>query len=106
MDAMIKMPTAWLLALVCSLGPLRAADVLRYSILMNGKPAGSEVDTYQAGGNVESVFEYNDRGRGPKITARYTFAASGLPSRAEITGVDYLKAPVDEHLSIESGQAH
>ena len=51
-----------------------AADspkTIRYTIRMAGNVAGSEVDSYFPDGHVESAFEYNDRGRGPKITARY-----------------------------------
>lgn len=46
--------------------------------------------------------EYNDRGRGPKISARYIVAADGLPLRTDVTGNDYLKAPVEEHSVIVS----
>ena len=49
-----------------------------------------------------SEFEYNDRGRGPKIRAHYEFGADGLPSRIDVSGVNYLKAPVDEHLASRS----
>ena len=71
---------------------------LEYVILSNGKPSGHELDRFSASGRVDSEFEYNDRGRGPKIAAHYEFGADGLPSRVDITGVNYLKAPVDEHL--------
>lgn len=81
-------------------------EVLRYSIVSNNAKAGAEVDTYGAGGKVDSTFEFNDRGRGPKIAAHYALGADGLPTRTDITGNDYLKAPVDEHFTIESGKAH
>jgi imidazolonepropionase-like amidohydrolase len=79
---------------------------LRYSVISNNTKAGSEVDTYSADGHIESAYEFNDRGRGPKITARYILSADGTISRADLTGTDYLKAPVDEHFSIENGRAH
>jgi len=79
---------------------------LRYSIVSNGTTVGSEVDTYTAGGNVDSAYEFNDRGRGPKITAHYVLAPDSMPLLANITGVDYLKAPVDERFSVDNGQAH
>src|SRR5262249_14475175 len=81
-------------------------EVLRYSILTNGKSAGSEVDTFGPQGRLDSTFEYNDRGRGPKVASRYTLGADGFPIHMEITGNDYLKAPVDEHFDVESGRAH
>jgi hypothetical protein len=83
-----------------------ALQTLRYTIVSNGKTAGSEVDSYSADGHIDSRFEFNDRGRGPKIEAHYTVASDGSPLRTDITGNDYLKAPVDEHFSVEAGVGH
>ena len=83
-----------------------ATHQLRYTVLMNGKAAGSEVDTYREDGHIDSQFEFNDRGRGPKITAHYRISPTGMPLRTDITGNDYLKAPVDEHFGIEQGVGH
>src|ERR1022692_1734791 len=83
-----------------------ALQTLRYTIVSNGKTAGSEVDTYSADGHIDSTFEFNDRGRGPKIEAHYVVAADGSPLRTDITGNDYLKAPVDEHFAVEAGIGH
>ena len=80
--------------------------VLRYTILSAGQKAGTEVDTFSPAGKITSTFEFNDRGRGPKIEARYVIGSDGVPMRTDITGVDYLKAPVDEHFTAEQGQAH
>lgn len=77
-------------------------QTLRYSIVSNNRTAGSEVDTYGAA-RIDSTYEFSDRGRGPKIEAHYMVAADGVPLRADITGNDYLKGPVDEHFSVESG---
>ena len=78
-------------------------QTLRYTIQSNGKIAGSEADTYAADGHVDSTFEFNDRGRGPKIAAHYVLGADESPVRTDITGNDYLKAPVDEHFAVEAG---
>jgi hypothetical protein len=78
-------------------------QTLRYTILLNGRNAGTEVDVYGPGGHIDSTFEFNDRGRGPKIAAHYIVAADGSPLRIDITGNDYLKAPVDEHFAAEAG---
>ena len=64
------------------------------------------MDTYGPGGLVDSTFEFNDRGRGPKVAAHYVLRADGLPSRTDLTGNDYLKAPVDEHLLLQNGAFH
>lgn len=81
-------------------------EVLRYSLVSNNTKAGAEVDTYGADGKVDSTFEFNDRGRGPKLVAHYVLNAEGAPTRTDITGNDYLKAPVDEHFAVENGKAH
>jgi hypothetical protein len=82
-----------------------APQTLRYTISSNGKIAGSEVDTYFPEGRVESAFEFNDRGRGPKISVVYILDPNGLPLRVDETGNDYLKAPVDEHFEAQDGIA-
>jgi imidazolonepropionase-like amidohydrolase len=80
-------------------------QTLKYSILTAGHTAGSEVDTFQADGKIDSTFSFNDRGRGPKIDAHYVIGKDGLPSSATYAGVDYLKAPVDERFSAKDGIA-
>jgi len=97
-----------LLAFICLLHSIAAADearTLRYTISSNGTVAGSEVDTYLSDGRVECKFEFNDRGRGPKITATYVLDANGNPTKVDETGNDYLKAPVDEHFEVKDGTA-
>jgi hypothetical protein len=37
------------------------------------------------------------------VSAHYVLGSDGLPQRIDITGNDYLKAPVDEHFAIENG---
>jgi imidazolonepropionase-like amidohydrolase len=86
-------------------GEPAAPQTLRYTIHMAGNPAGSEVDVFYPDGRVESTFEYNDRGRGPKISAQYQVRPDGLLSSTAITGNDYLKAPVDERFAVENEQA-
>jgi imidazolonepropionase-like amidohydrolase len=81
------------------------ARTLRYSIYTTGQKAGEEVDTFSADGKLTSTFEFNDRGRGPKIEAHYVIAPDGMPLRTDITGVDYYKAPVDEHFRVDNGKA-
>jgi hypothetical protein len=91
---------------------LKAVDIaasesvtLRYTISSNGQVAGHEVDTYLPDGRIQSTFEFNDRGRGPKISANYVLDSNGLPLHVDETGNDYLKAPVDEHFEVKDGTA-
>jgi hypothetical protein len=83
-----------------------APQTLRYAILSSGRVAGSEVETYSAGGKIDTTFEFNDRGRGPKLAVHYVIGADGLPVRIDTTGNDYLKAPVDEHFAFDGGRTH
>jgi imidazolonepropionase-like amidohydrolase len=73
---------------------------LRYVVLSNNHRAGSEVDRIDAQGTVDVDFEFNDRGRGPKVHAHYEFGADDLPLRVDVAGVNYLKAAVDEHYAV------
>jgi hypothetical protein len=93
---------AWYPISLAAAGP----QTLRYAISSNGNVAGSEVDTYLPDGRIESTFEFNDRGRGPKISAVYTLDSKGMPLKVDITGNDYLKAPADEHFEVKEGSAH
>src|SRR5215469_1074129 len=107
---MLKFRLASLAAIVFAATHLWAADAaspktLRYLVLSNGRTAGSEVDVYNPGGHIDCTFEFNDRGRGPKIAAHYIVAADGLPLRTDVTGNDYLKAMVDEHFAVKDGIA-
>jgi len=101
-----RMIPFFVLAFACWWTSTAASQTLRYSILSNGKTAGSEVDTYGSDGHVDCTFEFNDRGRGPKVAAHYVVAEDGSPLRVDITGNDYLKAPVDEHFAVEGGVGH
>jgi hypothetical protein len=98
LSAFLVVPQLWAAA---------PAQTLRYTVLSNGtNVAGSEVDTYSPDGHIDCTFEFNDRGRGPKIAAHYMVSADGQPIRLDVTGNDYLKAPVDEHFVLEGGIAH
>jgi hypothetical protein len=87
-------------------GGTAAQETLRYTIVSNGTTQGHEVDSYSEDGRIDSTFEFNDRGRGPKVSAHYLVGPSSMPLRTDITGNDYLKAPVDEHFRVENGRAH
>jgi imidazolonepropionase-like amidohydrolase len=76
-----------------------AADTLRYVVLTQGIPSGSQVVIRESPSVSRIAYEFNDRGRGPKIEARVEVDPKGLPRAVSISGVDYLKQPVDERLT-------
>jgi hypothetical protein len=93
-----------------ALAPLRAATPepageIRYSIEFGGNKAGSAVTRAVSGREWRYTFEYNDRGRGPKIEQRAVVDGRGVPVLFEITGIDYWKNPVDEQFKLEDGKA-
>jgi len=84
--------------------PLSTA-VTRYTILLSGNKAGFETSRQNPDGSLELYYEFNDRGRGPKITERIVLDKNGIPTQLESTGNDYLKAPVEERFSLQDGKA-
>ena len=79
------------------------AAPLEYAIFIVGNPSGSMIVNRLSASEVEVQYQFNDRGRGPEIEARYALSESGLPESVSITGRDYMKAPVEESLSFEDG---
>ena len=81
------------------------ASQTRYAVLIMEKPAGVQTTTVAADGSRNLSYEYNDRGRGPKLTARVRLDAASVPVSIEMDGVDYIKAPVSERFTFANGLA-
>lgn len=81
------------------------ASQTRYAVLIMEKPAGMQTSTVAADGLRSLSYEFNDRGRGPKLTAKVRLDAAGVPVSVEMDGVDYIKAPVSERFNIANGIA-
>ena len=77
----------------------------RATALLLGQPVGYQELRVRPDGSLAAHFEFNDRGRGPKIDARYRLAPDGTLRSSDTTGVNYLKAKVDEHFALAKGQA-
>ena len=77
----------------------------RYTVILAGNRAGYETSARNADGSLQLYFEFNDRGRGPKITEHVVLDAKGLPQLIETSGNDYDKAVVAEHYSLSGGTA-
>ncbi len=80
-------------------------DAVRYSVLSSGNLAGNQAVWKSAEGKRHVLYQYNDRGRGPRIETVTTLAADGTPTSTENTGHDYLKGKVEERFSIQDGVA-
>lgn len=102
MPRLIALAAAFLFA--CS-ALAQDASQARYAILIMEKPAGMQTSTAAADGSRNLAYEFNDRGRGPKLTARVRLDAAGVPASLDIDGVDYYKAPIDERFTSANGVA-
>jgi hypothetical protein len=91
----------FVLAALVAASPAAAEE---YTVLMAGNRAGSETVT-KSGEGVQSTFEFNDRGRGPRLVSRIRLAADGTIVSLDTEGNDYLKTPVSEHFSITGDRA-
>lgn len=78
-----------------------AADTLRYTVMLQGNEKGEELLWRDPDGVLHSRFEFNDRGRGPGLETSVATAPSGVPVRVDVSGVDYLKSPVEERYRLE-----
>ncbi len=86
--------------------PAQAAPAVeRSTLLTQGHPSGVQEVRIGADGGIVAHFEFNDRGRGPKMDVHYRLAADGTPTRIDATGVNYLKAAVNEHFLLQKGHA-
>jgi imidazolonepropionase-like amidohydrolase len=80
-------------------------DAARYTVVLAGNKAGVLAMWTTPDGARHSFFEFNDRGRGPRLLSRETFDKAGIPASLEITGHDYLKGPVEERFSFDGHKA-
>ena len=95
-----------LLTLLALLMPtLVMAETVRHTVLLAGNRAGVQTSTVGADGVREVNFEFNDRGRGPKLTTRYKVDAAGLVVDVQSSGNDYMKVPVTETFTLQNAVA-
>ena len=85
--------------------PAHAAKPERWNARMMGNDAGFMTVERESGGAIRTHFEYNDRGRGPKVDSRLVLAADGTPSSLTVDGNEYYKGPVAERFTREGGKA-
>jgi cytosine/adenosine deaminase-related metal-dependent hydrolase len=83
-----------------------SAPTTRYTLLLMGNKAGFETSTQNPDGSYQLYWEFNDRGRGPKVTERIVLDQNGIPVQLENKGNDYYKDPVEEHFSLQDGIAN
>lgn len=82
-----------------------AADTTRYVIMFAGNAAGTHLVWSNSATDFGFFYEFNDRGRGPRLTARATLNSDNHLIRYEVKGYDYFKAPVNEVFEVKDGMA-
>lgn len=82
-----------------------AADTTRFVVLMSGKHAGYQNRWSDAPHHFGYEFEYNDRGRGPKVNVEVKTDNDGIVIERIVTGHDYFKAPINETFTLTAGTA-
>lgn len=81
-------------------------DSLSYDVYIGDRDAGF-LHVWQDGeGNIRSIFEFNDRGRGPHLEESVRLNAEGLIVRQSVEGHNYLKEPVDEVFEVRGDSAY
>jgi imidazolonepropionase-like amidohydrolase len=72
------------------------ATAVHSTFLMMGNRAGQQAVWKSRDGDTHVLFEFNDRGRGPRTVTEYRFDASGRIWSITTHGHDYLKASSEE----------
>ena len=85
--------------------PLAASTQQAYTILLVGNRAGTATTEIDAKGERRFTYEFNDRGRGPKIDCRMTLNDAGVPQRVRISGNNYDKQTISEQFNAANGKA-
>jgi imidazolonepropionase-like amidohydrolase len=80
-------------------------DAVIRMVLADKTPSGQDAVWKSPDGAIHEFFQFNDRGRGPKIYTTYRLDAHGLITTEESKGVDYMKSPIEERFTLTSGEA-
>jgi hypothetical protein len=75
-------------------------DAVVRMLLTDKTPSGQDAVWKSPDGTIHEFFQFNDRGRGPKIYTTYRLDSRGLIVSEESQGVDYMKSPVAERFSL------
>jgi hypothetical protein len=93
----------WLLLPVAAAA--KEAPAVRYDWLTAGEVSGSLLLQIREDGTRIADFEFNDRGRGPKLHEEVRFGDDGRPLELQVSGHSYMGAPVQESFRVEDDLA-
>ena len=86
-------------------GTALADTSVRYTVLFEGRVAGSEVATVRGDGGVDVQMSYRNNGRGPDLKEHSRFAPDGTLLSFEVKGKSTFGAPIDESYTLKGGKA-
>ncbi len=81
------------------------AGAVRYTVLLAGNRAGLATSWQEPDKSLQYCFEFNDRGRGPRLRTEIRLGPKAMPILERTRGYDYLKGAVDEQFSLQNGRA-
>ncbi len=93
------------LLLLPAVASAQEPTIRHYDWLTADKVSGSHVLEIRADGTRVADFEFNDRGRGPKIHEEAKSDETGMLTALQVSGHSYMGAIVDESFSLENGKA-
>ncbi|HQT94326.1 MAG: hypothetical protein B7Z61_08125 [Acidobacteria bacterium 37-71-11] len=76
--------------------PPAPAPAAAFTVILGGAHAGTMTVQATGTGAYRVHFEYNDRGRGPRLDSTVRLDRDSTPVRVETDGNDYMKGPVAE----------
>lgn len=82
-----------------------SSEILAFDYLTNDVVSGSMQMTIEDDQHREINFQYNDRGRGPKLHEQIRLGEKGELLELKISGNSYMGAPVDEHFVLDGEKA-
>lgn len=82
-----------------------ASEPTKYTVLLSGNKAGTQTAVKSSENQWRYEFEYNDRGRGPKLSTLVVLGPGLIPVLIETKGNDYLKAPIEERFELKDSKA-
>jgi hypothetical protein len=77
-------------------GPNAPPPPTEFAVILGGARAGTMTVQATRASAYRVTFEYNDRGRGPRLDSTIRLGPDSTPVRIETDGNDYLKGPVAE----------
>jgi hypothetical protein len=81
-------------------------DAVVRMVLADKTPTGQDAVWKTSDGAIHEFFQFNDRGRGPKIYTTYHVDQAGTVTAEQSTGVDYMKNAVTEQFALSAGEAN